>query len=550
MSNEVPLKNLVEENDDLIELNSIEEPSICMESGKKKVQKRRKTSEVWNYFDHLPSTGQPDDKLRAKCKACGATYIAESSYGTGNLRNHIKKCPLSSTRDIGQMFISANERSMSVSASKFCPKRFRELLVASVIKHDLPFRYVEYDGVRETMKYLRSDVPVISRNTAKADVIKLHLREKQMVKSMLDVCPGRICLTSDLWTSLTTDGYMCLTAHFVDKDWVLHKRVLNFSFMPPPHNGISLCEKMYNLLQEWGIETKVFSITLDNASANDVAADLLRQQLNIKRALVCFGEFFHLRCCAHILNLIVQDGLKEIETALQKIRDSVKYVRGSQVRKQRFLQAVNQMSLDNKKGLRQDVPTRWNSTYLMLESAIHFRRAFSYLEMTDSNFKHCPTALEWEKVNDISTFLACFYTATCEFSGTKYPTANLYFPAVSTIYVTLKEQLESEDVYKRSMATQMLSKFEKYWSEFSVVLAIAVILDPRFKLNFVNYIYMRLYGVLESREYLHVREKLFSLFTEYNGSSSTTPSPTTITAEKHVHSQQSSKSSSELMKVK
>lgn len=49
MSNEVPLKNLVEENDDLIELNPIEEPSIGMESaqsGKKKVQKCRKTSEV------------------------------------------------------------------------------------------------------------------------------------------------------------------------------------------------------------------------------------------------------------------------------------------------------------------------------------------------------------------------------------------------------------------------------------------------------------------------------------------------------------------------
>lgn len=216
------------------------------------------------------------------------------------------------------MLISANERFKSVSASKFCLKRFRELLVASIIKHDLPFLYVKYDGVRETMKYLRSDVSVISRNTAKADVIKLHLREEQKVKSTLNVYPGRICLTSDLWTSLTTDGYMCLTAHFIDKDWVLQKRVLNFLFMPPPHNGIYLCEKMYNLLQEWWIETKIFSITLDNVSANDVAADLLRQQLNIKRALVCFGEFFHLRCYAHILNLIVQDDLNEIEIALKK----------------------------------------------------------------------------------------------------------------------------------------------------------------------------------------------------------------------------------------
>jgi hypothetical protein len=94
--------------------------------------------------------------------------------------------------------------------------------------------------------------------------------------------------------------------------------------MPPPHNGISLCEKTYNMLEVWGIETKVFTITLDNASSNDVCVGLLRNQLNMKKAIFCEGKFFHIRCCVHILNLRVQDGLKEIDSALQKIRDSVK----------------------------------------------------------------------------------------------------------------------------------------------------------------------------------------------------------------------------------
>jgi hypothetical protein len=47
----------------------------------------------------------------------------------------------------------------------------------------------------------------------------------------------------------------------------------------------------------------------------------------MKNALLCEGEFFHMCCCAYILNLIVQDGLKEITDAIQKIRDSVKYFR-------------------------------------------------------------------------------------------------------------------------------------------------------------------------------------------------------------------------------
>jgi len=189
------------------------------------------------------------------------------------------------------------------------------------------FQYVEYEGIREMIKYLHPDAPLISMNTLKTDLKNLHMKEKENVKFMLNGCPERICLTSDLWTSLTTDKYMCLTTHFIDKNWVLTKIVLKFSFMPPPHDDISLCEKTYNMLEKWGIETKIFTITLDNASSNDVCVGLLRNQLNMKKALLCEGEFFHIHCCAHILNLIVQDSLKDNDSALQKICDSVKYVK-------------------------------------------------------------------------------------------------------------------------------------------------------------------------------------------------------------------------------
>jgi len=51
-------------------------------------------------------------------------------------------------------------------------------------------------------------------------------------------------------------------------------------------------------------------------------------------------NFFHARCCGHILNLIVQEGLKVTEVALQKIRQTIKYVKGSEARKVTFTQCV------------------------------------------------------------------------------------------------------------------------------------------------------------------------------------------------------------------
>ena len=60
----------------------------------------------------------------------------------------------------------------------------------------------------------------------------------------------------------------------------------------------------------------------------------------------------------------------------------------------------------------------------------------------------------------------------------------------------------------------MLVKFEKYWIEFSVVLVIVVILDPKYKLPFIDLCYQKFYKYASSLQYLKVSEKLFAMFEE------------------------------------
>ena len=76
------------------------------------------------------------------------------------------------------------------------------------------------------------------------------LNKKDFVMSCLDV------LVEYAWTSIVTDGYLSLNAHYVDSSWVLQKRILNFSHFPPPHAGVAIAENLGELIKSWGTEKK------------------------------------------------------------------------------------------------------------------------------------------------------------------------------------------------------------------------------------------------------------------------------------------------------
>ncbi|KAF3777557.1 Zinc finger BED domain-containing protein RICESLEEPER 1 [Nymphaea thermarum] len=79
-----------------------------------------------------------------------------------------------------------------------------------------------------------------------------------------------------------------------------------------PHTGEKLASVIKNCLLKWNIDRKLFSITLDNCSTNDIMVTKLIEWLLEKDALVCNDFFFQVRYAAHILNLVVLDDVKEI----------------------------------------------------------------------------------------------------------------------------------------------------------------------------------------------------------------------------------------------
>ncbi|KAH1094092.1 hypothetical protein GYH30_039700 [Glycine max] len=164
--------------------------------------------------------------------------------------------------------------------------------------------------------------------------------------------------------------------------------------------------------------SKVCCVTLDNASSNNL--------------------FMHKRCSAHILNLIVSDGLKEIDLSIRKIRATLSV----------FIKVM----------LILDVPTRWNSTYLMLDVAKKYEHAFYHYEYVEDAY--------------------AFYDATLSFSGSLHITANTFFKKLVSIRKSLNKWRHSDNLVIQRMTRNMQLNIS-----FLILVAIQPILDDEFRMK-------------------------------------------------------------------
>ncbi|GJR57765.1 zinc finger BED domain-containing protein RICESLEEPER 2-like protein [Tanacetum coccineum] len=83
------------------------------------------------------------------------------------------------------------------------------------------------------------------------------------------------------------------------------KRVIAFEDFPVPHTGGALARMLRKVFVNFNLEDKIMSITLDNASTNTSAIG----KPKLKYEPPMDGRFYHSRCVAHIIDLVVQDDL-------------------------------------------------------------------------------------------------------------------------------------------------------------------------------------------------------------------------------------------------
>jgi hypothetical protein len=237
---------------------------------------------------------------------------------------------------------------------------------------------VECEGFQDFMKTVEPMFSITSRFTMMRDCVRLFMSEKGKLRGIFLTSGVRVCLTIDYWTSIQNLNYTCITAHFIDSECNSHKRILNFCLIPN-HKGKIIRGKIESCIHEWGISS-IFTITVDNASSNDTPLEYLRKRSAHKPRAILENQYMHVRCCAHILNLIVSKGLKEVDESIMNVRSVVKYVKSFPARFESFKTCMEREKINLKRLLCLDVPTRWNSTFKILEGAEKCQSAFELMK--------------------------------------------------------------------------------------------------------------------------------------------------------------------------
>ena len=174
--------------------------------------------------------------------------------------------------------------------------------------------------------------------------------------------------------------------------------------MSERHTADKLSEQLVRVAREWGIADKVAACVSDNAS-------------NVVKAIQNTG-WPHLFCFAHTLNLIVHSGINAIKKTLDKVKAIVEYVHKSTVATEKLRATQKQLGLPEAR-LKQDCPTRWNSTFHMIQSILQSKDAvITTLALTNQRLPTTPD--EWEEMKQACNILKPFEEVTVEISGEGY----------------------------------------------------------------------------------------------------------------------------------
>ncbi|KAK6196376.1 hypothetical protein SNE40_001613 [Patella caerulea] len=439
-------------------------------------------SKVWVNFGFLKG-----DNTKVVCRICKT--IIKFCGNTTNLNTHLTRhhsgdCLNSSAKTASSTCGEVQGRQCqhptidSAFQNKLSrnSKRATEITdsVTRFIIQDLqPYSVVEDKGFKHMLSILEPRYTIPGRHYfADTAVPQLYKSVKDDIQLQLRET-SRVAITSDGWTSNSTQSYVTITVHFINDLWELCSFVLQTREMAESHTGSNLAQVLLEAVDEWQIKDKQPALVSDNASNMILAG---RET----------GFTPHVGCFAHTLNLASQKVMKitAVSKLLARVKRIVTFFRKS-TKASTILKDKQVLLGLPKHRLKQDVCTRWNSALDMLDRVLEQQAAIvaSLLEKDlRSRDKDINTLSEADitLAEDIVKVLTPMKTATTVMSDEQLPTLSILSPLYHQILEDMTPDSNDSPTVK-NIKIAINQDLQNRYTNVMDVFNRASALDPRFK---------------------------------------------------------------------
>ena len=441
---------------------------------------RPKRSAVWDYFEYDASTNESVCQILSHPRELSPTSSDSMICGCSiagkfptNLRNHLKKYHPAHFAEV--LAKEENGKSLKVSQqltlaeslkSKTLYKKdsdkYRGIsrkLAIFIASSNVSNSVVENLEFRDLLHTMDSRYQMPSRSAISKEIDKVLIELKAKIGSYLEEA-NKVSICADIWSKRgMSSSYLGITCHFYSRrDHRRHCVTLAVRRMPSPHTGEKIREVVDEVLEEWNISpSRVLATLTDNGSnmlvafrpkltdssddddseledetEPDIVSDLEDFEENEIDHEVAFVALKRVSCFAHTLQLVVQkfDEVSTFNALLKRTHSIVRKFNTSTKATEKLI------SICGKKLVR-DCPTRWSSTYLMLDRLLSVKsalcRVLQELEWDDL------AVSEWKTLETLRSLLHPFTQSTCLVSGDEYTTISAVLPAIMDLNLHLEE---------------------------------------------------------------------------------------------------------------
>ncbi|XP_029964349.1 zinc finger BED domain-containing protein 4-like [Salarias fasciatus] len=340
-----------------------------------------------------------------------------------------------------------------------------------IVMSDLPFNIVENPAFQRLLTYFDPRYRLPGHTyCGETGLSELHRDVRSRVESLLMESSSSISLTTDIWSSdVSPMSLLSLTAQWIDPNFKLRAAVLHAQEFRESHSAAALVTKYENMLQTWQIPRERVHVVLRDNAAN--MAKAMRE-----------GGLPTLPCMAHTLQLAIHDGLlaqRMITDILATGRRIIGHFKRSPQAYCAFHDVQQQLG-QNVKKFQQDVTTRWNSSFYMLQSLLEQKRALAAYG-AEHEVPASFSANQWGLIEHIITILEPFEELTRAISSSTASAADV-IPSVLALKRFLSRDAPSDRGVMTAKAELLRAVTRRFDGiEDEPLYSLATLLDPRYK---------------------------------------------------------------------